>query len=127
MASVGIYNADGLNGVPPGAAPVILQELLNGSITSPGRGVLSLPSAMSPAAIKKALSSVIVLQSMPSTPKLKRKKIVMTYRQTTACKYFTKWRVVKNTVSHLNLPQTMGKTLSWFQGKNTFGQVYRLV
>ena len=76
MASVRIYNEDGLSGVPPGAAPVILQELLNGSITSLGRGVLPLPSAMSPAAIKKALSSVILLQSMPSTPKLREKKLL---------------------------------------------------
>lgn len=76
MASVRIYNADGLNGVPPGAAPVILQELLNGSITSPGRGVLSLPSAMSPAAIKKALSSVIVLQTCQVRRNLREKKLL---------------------------------------------------
>lgn len=82
------------NAALPSGAPVIFHALLNCSTTFQVWAFLSPPSvaspAASPAATKKACSSVIVLQSTPRVPKLKR-KIFMTYHQMTACKHFRKW------------------------------------
>lgn len=61
---------------------------------------------------------MIVLQNMSNTPQLKR-KIVTTYLQMTACKYFRKESDEydeKYMISHLTFPQTMGMNLSLLQG-----------
>lgn len=50
----------------------------------------------------------------------------MTYLQLTARKYFTKWSMVKNTVSHLNFPQAVGRILSLFQGEIFLDSVIEL-